>query len=103
MMAGLTVVSESLSRETHLRTDRPIRHKSWVILLDDEFYYVSWLSVSPCGDRPECAAFLSDECGRVLDWEELACCSCTDPRMALTQIVDQLRNGGDGYRSRECA
>lgn len=103
MIAGLTVISESVSRETHLRTGRPIRHKSWVILLDSEFYYVSWLSVSPSGDRPECAAFLSDECGRVFDWEELAYCSCTDPRMALAQIVDQLRETQPTPRLLGCA
>lgn len=89
-MPEFTIVSESRARETHQRTGRPIRHWCWVVLLNGEFYYVSWLSTSPYGDRPECMAFASDEHGNVNDWDELSVCYCTDPRAALSQTIQML-------------
>ncbi len=94
VMSGLAILSENVSRETHLRNGRPIQHRSWVIRLDGLCYYVSWLSISPAGEAPECAAFPSDEKGCVFDWEELAFNTCPNPRTSLIQIIDELRSRG---------
>ncbi len=92
-MSSYTLLSECLTRETHLLTGAPIRHHMWYLLIEDTCYYVSWLSLAPEGNQPECMAFECDERGQVDDWEELAVSYSPDPEVALSEILDQLLVG----------
>ena len=89
-MLDYTVLSESTTRESHLKTDVPIQHKMWYLFSNGTFYYVSWLSLAPEGERPECMAFECDERGRVKNWDELAASYSADSRVALSEILEQL-------------
>lgn len=89
-MMTYSLLSEYYARETNIRTEGPVQHKMWYILVGKVFYYVSWLSMAPDSDQPECMTFVCDEHGDVKDWGECASSCAADPKIALSEILEQL-------------